>query len=305
MINQIQEDTGAEISIEDDGTVYIGATDGPSAEAARAAINAIANPHDAGGRRALPRHRGEDHDVRRVRLAASRARTACCTSRRSARWSAASASRTSRTCWRVGQKVQVEIAEIDPRGKLSLVPVLDGGCRGDRPRTVDAAAAGGRRTPDVTRRPLPLIAAGRPGRRRPRRAGRRRHRAPFRPARRGPGAHRGDAGPALGHRRLPGSASARATRPTATTASTHFLEHLLFKGTAAAHARWTSPTAFDAVGGEANAVTGKEHTCYYARVLDDDLPMAVDVICDMVTSAAARRRRRREPSAASSSKSSR
>ena len=44
MINQIQDDTGADISIEDDGTVYIGATDGPSAEAARAAINAIANP---------------------------------------------------------------------------------------------------------------------------------------------------------------------------------------------------------------------------------------------------------------------
>ena len=44
MINQIQEDTGAEITIEDDGTVFIGATDGPSAEAARAAINGIANP---------------------------------------------------------------------------------------------------------------------------------------------------------------------------------------------------------------------------------------------------------------------
>jgi polyribonucleotide nucleotidyltransferase len=45
MINQIQEDTGADISIEDDGTVFIGATDGPSANAARDAINAIANPH--------------------------------------------------------------------------------------------------------------------------------------------------------------------------------------------------------------------------------------------------------------------
>jgi hypothetical protein len=44
MINQIQDDTGAEISIEDDGTIYIGATDGPSAEAARTAINSIANP---------------------------------------------------------------------------------------------------------------------------------------------------------------------------------------------------------------------------------------------------------------------
>ncbi len=45
MINSIQEDTGAEITIEDDGTIYIGATDGPSAEAARSTINSIANPH--------------------------------------------------------------------------------------------------------------------------------------------------------------------------------------------------------------------------------------------------------------------
>lgn len=66
--------------------------------------------------------------------------------------------------------------------------------------------------------------------------------------------------------------------------STHFLEHLLFKGTARRSAMDIAE-AFDAVGGEANAATGKEHTCYYARVLDDDLPMAVDVISDMVTSA--------------------
>ena len=45
MINSIQDDTGAEITIEDDGTIYIGATDGPSADAARDVINAIANPH--------------------------------------------------------------------------------------------------------------------------------------------------------------------------------------------------------------------------------------------------------------------
>jgi predicted Zn-dependent peptidase len=65
--------------------------------------------------------------------------------------------------------------------------------------------------------------------------------------------------------------------------STHFLEHLLFKGT-----ERRSPLdiaeAFDAVGGEANAVTGKEHTCYYARVMAEDAAMAVDVIADMVTS---------------------
>ncbi|MCB7137718.1 M16 family metallopeptidase [Cellulosimicrobium marinum] len=66
--------------------------------------------------------------------------------------------------------------------------------------------------------------------------------------------------------------------------STHFLEHLLFKGTSRRTAMDIAE-AFDAVGGEANAATGKEHTCYYARVLDTDLPMAVDVIADMVTSA--------------------
>jgi predicted Zn-dependent peptidase len=66
--------------------------------------------------------------------------------------------------------------------------------------------------------------------------------------------------------------------------STHFLEHLLFKGTAGRSAMDIA-SAFDAVGGEANAVTGKEHTCYYARVLDDDVPMALDLLADMVTGA--------------------
>lgn len=66
--------------------------------------------------------------------------------------------------------------------------------------------------------------------------------------------------------------------------STHFLEHLLFKGTERRDAMDIA-TAFDAVGGEANAATGKEHTTYYARVLDTDLPMAIDVVTDMVTSA--------------------
>lgn len=66
--------------------------------------------------------------------------------------------------------------------------------------------------------------------------------------------------------------------------STHFLEHLLFKGTETRSALEIA-AAFDAVGGESNAMTGKESTCYYARVLDADLPMAVDVLTDMVTSA--------------------
>lgn len=66
--------------------------------------------------------------------------------------------------------------------------------------------------------------------------------------------------------------------------STHFLEHLLFKGTSRRSALDIA-AAFDAVGGESNAMTGKESTCYYARVLDADVPMAVDVLTDMVTSA--------------------
>jgi predicted Zn-dependent peptidase len=65
--------------------------------------------------------------------------------------------------------------------------------------------------------------------------------------------------------------------------ATHYLEHLLFKGTARRTALEIS-AAMDAVGGELNAFTAKEYTCYYARVLDADLPLAIDVLSDMVTS---------------------
>jgi predicted Zn-dependent peptidase len=64
--------------------------------------------------------------------------------------------------------------------------------------------------------------------------------------------------------------------------ASHYLEHLLFKGTAARSALDISAT-LEAVGGELNAFTSREHTCYYARVLDRDLPLAVDVVSDMVT----------------------
>ena len=65
--------------------------------------------------------------------------------------------------------------------------------------------------------------------------------------------------------------------------ASHFLEHLLFKGTRRRDALAIS-AALDEVGGELNAFTGKEYTCFYARVLDTDLPVAVDVVCDMVLS---------------------
>jgi predicted Zn-dependent peptidase len=64
--------------------------------------------------------------------------------------------------------------------------------------------------------------------------------------------------------------------------TSHFLEHLLFKGTPTRDALEIS-ASMDAVGGEMNAFTAKEYTCYYARVLDEDLALAVDLISDMVT----------------------
>jgi len=131
MINQIQDETGADISIEDDGTVFIGAVDGPSAEAARAAINAIANPHmpEVGERfvgtvvktvafgafvSLSPGKDGLLH-ISQIRKLVGGARV-----------------ENVEDVLSVGQKVQVEVTEIDPRGKLSLGVV-------DVPGTTDAS----------------------------------------------------------------------------------------------------------------------------------------------------------------------
>jgi len=69
----------------------------------------------------------------------------------------------------------------------------------------------------------------------------------------------------------------------ASLGSTHFLEHLLFKGTPTRSA-FDIASAFDSVGGEHNAATAKEYTCYYAKVRDNDLTMAIAVMGDMLTS---------------------
>ncbi len=123
MINQIQDETGAQISIEDDGTIYIGATDGPSADAARAMINAIANPTmpEVGERfmgtvvktttfgafiSLLPGKDGLLH-ISEVRKLVGGKRIDSVDD-----------------VLKIGQKIQVELKEIDPRGKLSLGAVL-------------------------------------------------------------------------------------------------------------------------------------------------------------------------------------
>src|SRR6478736_2691099 len=67
----------------------------------------------------------------------------------------------------------------------------------------------------------------------------------------------------------------------AVAGASHFLEHLLFKGTTSRTALEIAK-AMDAVGGEFNAFTEKEHTCFYATVLDRDLPLAIDIISDVV-----------------------
>ncbi|HUS22234.1 MAG TPA: S1 RNA-binding domain-containing protein, partial [Aeromicrobium sp.] len=125
MINQIQDDTGAKISLEDDGTVYIGADNGDAAEAARAAINAIANPTmpEVGERylgtvvktvdfgafiSLLPGRDGLLH-ISKLRELNGGQRV-----------------NNVEDVVSVGQKIQVEIAEVGDRGKLSLVPVLEG-----------------------------------------------------------------------------------------------------------------------------------------------------------------------------------
>ncbi len=122
IINQIQEETGAVISIEDDGTIYIGAVDGASAEAARNAINQIANPTmpEVGERylgtvvktaafgafiSLVPGKDGLLH-ISEVKKLAGKGRI-----------------ENVEEVLKVGDKIQVEIKEIDPRGKLSLIAV--------------------------------------------------------------------------------------------------------------------------------------------------------------------------------------
>jgi polyribonucleotide nucleotidyltransferase len=138
MINQIQDETGAEISIEDDGTIYIGATDGPKAEAARAMINAIANP-------TMPEV-GERYLGTVVKTTTFGAFVSLVPGRDgllhiSKLRALAGGKRVDNVddVVKVGDKVQVQIAEIDSRGKLSLIPVeADGSTEAPVPADANA-----------------------------------------------------------------------------------------------------------------------------------------------------------------------
>ncbi|MDI3330066.1 MAG: polyribonucleotide nucleotidyltransferase [Micrococcus sp.] len=126
MINQIQDDTGADISIEDDGTVLIGATEGSQAEAARSAVNAIANPQ-------VPEV-GERYLGTVVKLTTFGAFVSLTPGKDGLlhiselrKINEGKRVEDVEDVVEVGQKIQVEITKIDDRGKLSLAPVVDEG----------------------------------------------------------------------------------------------------------------------------------------------------------------------------------
>ncbi|MDO4252833.1 MAG: polyribonucleotide nucleotidyltransferase [Rothia sp. (in: high G+C Gram-positive bacteria)] len=123
MINQIQEETGTDISIEDDGTVYIGGMDGPSAEAARSAINAIANPQvPEVGERYLGTVVKTTTFGAFVSLTPGKDGLLHISELR--KLNEGKRVNDVEDVVAVGQKVQVEISKIDDRGKLSLAPVV-------------------------------------------------------------------------------------------------------------------------------------------------------------------------------------
>jgi polyribonucleotide nucleotidyltransferase len=126
MINQIQDETGADITIEDDGTVYIGALEGSQAEAAKAMIDAIANP-------VVPKV-GERFNGSIVKLATFGAFISLVPGKdgllhisQIRKLHGGKRIENLEEVMKVGDKIEVEIAEIDPKGKFSLVPVLADG----------------------------------------------------------------------------------------------------------------------------------------------------------------------------------
>ncbi len=126
MINQIQGDTGADITIEDDGTIYIGALEGSQAEAAKAMIEAIANP-------VVPKV-GERFNGSVVKLATFGAFISLVPGKdgllhvsQIRKMHGGKRIENLEEVMKVGEKIEVEIAEIDPKGKFSLVAVMPDG----------------------------------------------------------------------------------------------------------------------------------------------------------------------------------
>ena len=271
MINSITEATGADIAIEDDGTIFVSGADGLAVQAAIDTINAIANPQ-------LPKV-GERFLGTVVKTTAFGAFVSLLPGRDGlvhiSKLGNGKRIAKVEDVVSVGDKLQVEIAEIDARGKISLVPVAA------RRRRRFRGGAGRRRSGTGLSRTGWLRVPGGP--------------ASWR---------RGADGSAVTCSELPGGVRVvTESVPGARSASvgvwvgvgsvdetprlagaSHYLEHLLFKGTKT-RTGYEISAAVDAIGGELNAFTSHEYTCYYARVLAEEAATAVSLVCDVVLDA--------------------
>ena len=254
MINSITEQTGASISIEDDGTVFVGATDGDVGAGRDRHDQRDRQPAAAQDRRAVPRNRGQDNRFRCVRVAAARPR-------------------------RAGAHLQARPGQAHRQGRGRGEGRRQAAC-GDRryrqPRQ-DLAGPGRRRRRERRSRVARVDACRCHDRQL---AGRRR-------LRRVRGGNEPRRSPTVRRTTLPGGLrvvteyipSVRSAsvgvwvgvgsrdEGSSVAGAAHFLEHLLFKSTPTRSAVEIAQ-AVDAVGGELNAFTAREHTCYYAHVLD-------------------------------------
>ena len=232
MINSIQDETGADITIEDDGTIYVGAADGPSAQAAVDRINAIANPQ-------LPKV-GERFLGTVVKTAAFGAFVSLLPGKDGlvhiSKLGNGKRIGKVEDVVKVGDKLQVEITDIDSRGKISLIPVAEDDAAGGDAGPAEAAGIAG----DVTQADQPRPGPGWALRRPPRSRRARRSVLDLDGLGGGWSAPCCPAGCGWSPRRCPASARPRSgiwvgvgsrDETPALAGASHFLEHLLFKGT--------------------------------------------------------------------------
>ena len=236
-------------------------------------------PDDARGRRALPRHRRQDDQLRGVRLAAARQGRPAAHQQAALAWPAASASRPSRTSSRSARRSRSRSARSTTAASSRSSRSSRSPSRRRRGRVTRRSPAEYRLGPlgpasdaEARHDPHPAVRQGRGStgatHRAPRRAAGRDRGDARRPVRLGRGVGRGrvarrDARPVRVPRTSSSTCCSRARRPRSAL---------------------DISVALDEVGGEFNAFTAKEYTCFHARVLDEDLPLAVDVLGDMVTS---------------------
>ena len=289
-INEIIAQTGADIDIQDDGTVFIGSHEGEGADEAARMIDEIANPR--------PVLQGETYDGTVVKTTTFGAFVNLVPGRDGlvhiSKLGKGKRLSSVEEAVREGDKLTVLVEDIDAQGKISLKPTGpeweapegEGSSGGERREPREPASRVSPATGPIVGRVAPDAGSATPTR------GPRPKARTIR--RRTVGIERTEfsSGLRVVTERMPGVRSVSLgfwvlagsrDEPPVISGSSHFLEHLLFKGTKTRSAREIAED-FDAVGGDVNAFTSKEYTCYYARILDGDLEMAVDHLSDMFQS---------------------